>query len=79
MREREYQLDEKGLVFQHVASETLRCFARLQEQGTFGIEKRLSSKNVLVGERGKYVRLGCIKVSLVSCTCRQLEYFSLPG
>jgi hypothetical protein len=51
-------LDEDSILFRHIARGTLKCFAELQEQSTFGMSGRLSTDNVMVGSKGQLVRLG---------------------
>eukprot|EP00953_Heterococcus_sp_UTEX-ZZ885_P036073 18599-Heterococcus_DN1.PRE.2 len=44
----------------HIARETLRCFAELQEQSLYSIQQRVTADSIMIGDKGRTVKLGRI-------------------
>jgi hypothetical protein len=40
-----------------------RCFAELQEQSTYSIQQRVTADSIMIGDKGRTVKLGRITVS----------------
>jgi hypothetical protein len=43
-----------------------RCFAELQEQSTYSIQQRVTADSIMIGDKGRTVKLGRITVRTTS-------------